>query len=107
MALETYGKSSVVVTKADNVADWPANGMRVSDRSIVMVDASNVSTGTDPTYLQLTLDKAEAVEDGTADWMNYMEIVSGETYYIEMQLSPYAVNFDFGGADNIMIWVRH
>jgi hypothetical protein len=107
MAIETYGKMGINITKVTTISDWPANGMPISSPSIVLIKTNDISASGD-IWFQLTLDKHEYVQDGTAEWANYMKIIPGEDYYIDLAYSPYSVNFDFSNVDsgNPTIWVR-
>ena len=107
MSIETYGKMGISITKVTAIADWPTNGMSVSSPCVVLIKANDL-TASDTVWLQLTYDKYEEIENGTAQWLNYMEIVPGEEDYVDLAYSPYGVNFDFSAVDSgePVIWVR-
>lgn len=110
MAIDTYGKNGINITKVTAIADWPSNGMLVSSPSIVLVKTNNIALASGQTlWLQVSLDTAAEIDAGTAEWVNYQEIVPGNDYYIELAYSPYAINFNFSTAVSSgepTVWVR-
>ena len=105
MAFTSYnsGSTATVIKKFDDISvDFPVNGVLAAVRAEQLVIISGTISTT--VKVQITLDSADAIEAGTATWVDYATVGNTDNRVVTISIGGTGIKLDTVDT-NLTAWI--